>query len=62
MGISSDVDITRDEAMKRVKRKLLYEQEKLIDLAIKGMSNGELTSELNKDGSIYYYNIVKGKK
>jgi hypothetical protein len=60
MSICSDVDITRDEAGKRVKAILLREQEILIDLAIKAMRDFDLTSRLNSD--MYFYNIQKTKK
>lgn len=63
MSICSDIFITMEEARKRVKEKLMYQQEKLIDTAVKNMKSWELTSELN-DGSndLYFYHIEKVKK
>ena len=57
MSICSDVYISLDEARRRVKIKLMFEQERLIDSAIKGMDKWELDSLLNEDSDIYYYNI-----
>lgn len=62
MSICSDVYISQEEARKRVKSLLMYEQGKIVELAIKGMQNWELTSYLNGDDSIYYYNIETVKK
>lgn len=63
MSICSAIFITREEARKRVTEKLMYQQQKLIEAAVKGMKDWELTSELN-DGSedLYFYNISKEKK
>ncbi len=57
MSICSDVFITREEAEKMVKSQLMYEQEMLIDNAIKGMSSLDLSGLLNRDSDLYYYNI-----
>jgi hypothetical protein len=56
MSICSDVLITREEARTRVKNMLMFQQERLIDLAISSMDDWELTHELNSD--MYFYNIV----
>ena len=55
MSICSDVFITKEEAKKLVKEKLMEEQEKLIDLAIKAMDNYDLTSHLHSE--FYFYHI-----
>ena len=57
MGISSDVYISKEEAIKRVKAKLMYDHELLINSAIKGMDTWDLSSILNQDSDLYYYNI-----
>lgn len=57
MSICSDVYITREKAEKMVKSRLMYEQERLIDLAVKSMGNFDLSGYINEEGSIYYYNI-----
>lgn len=57
MSICSDVYITREEAEKRVKAKLLYDYELIILQAISAMDEYELTNHLNNDGDLYYYNI-----
>lgn len=57
MSICSDVFISREKALIMVKKQLMYEQERIVDLAIKNMPNWEITSYINSDGSIYYYNI-----
>ncbi len=60
MSICSDIYITREEARKRVKAVLMNQQEKLIDLAIKSMSDSDLACELHSD--MYYVNIENTKK
>ena len=62
MSICSDVYIDIEEARKKVKAKLMYEQERLIDSAIKGMEDWELSSYINQDSDLYYYNITTKKK
>lgn len=62
MSICSDIFITEEEAREKVKRILMYQQEQLIDAAIKSMKDFELSGYLNQDGSIYYYNIIKTPK
>lgn len=62
MSICSDVFITEEEARERVKRMLMYEQEQLLQLAVNGMQVWDLTSYLNRDSDLYYYNITKTKK
>lgn len=57
MSICSDVYITKAEACKRVKSMLMYEQKTLVDKALEAMSEWDLTSYLNKDSDLYYYNI-----
>lgn len=57
MSIYSDVWITREEAEKKVKQRVMRQQERLIDAAIKGMTSSELSWLLNEDGSIYYYHV-----
>lgn len=57
MSLCSDVYITLEEARKRVRSKLLYEQELLVDKAIQSMDTEDLTSHLNFDTDLYYYNI-----
>lgn len=61
MSICSDIYISLDEARRRVKVELMSEQEKLVDQAIKGMSEWDLSRILNRDSDIYYYNIEKKK-
>ena len=60
MSICSDITITREEARKRVKAILIHQQELFIDLAIKSMTDFDLTHELHSD--MYYYTIEKDKK
>lgn len=62
MSICSDVYISREKAREMVTKHLMYEQEKLVNAAVKNMQDYELTSYLNEDGSIYYYNIENKKK
>lgn len=62
MSISSDISISREDARSIVKNLLLYEQEKLIDQAIKGMQDSDLRNYLNKDSDLYYYTIKTEKK
>jgi hypothetical protein len=57
MSIYSDVFITKQQAKEMVKARLMYHQERIINLAIKSMDNWELANHLNSDGSDYYYNI-----
>ena len=57
MSISSDVYISKEEAIKRVKAKLMFDHELLINSAIKGMTPWDLSSILNQDSDLYYYNI-----
>ncbi len=63
MSICSDVFISREKAREMVKAKLMYQQEKLVEIAVKNMKDWELTSELN-DGSedLYFYNIERKEK
>lgn len=62
MSICSDVCISLEEARRKVKAQLMYEQEQLIDSAIKGMQEFDLTSLLNRDSDLYYYSIEKKLK
>ena len=62
MSICSDVYISREKAREMVTKHLMYEQEKLVNAAVKNMQDYELTEYLNEDGSIYYYNIENKKK
>lgn len=62
MSICSDVYISLDEARQRVKAKLMRDQEELVDQAIKGMSEFDLSCILNRDSDIYYYHIEKKKR
>lgn len=58
MSISSDVYITKKEAIKMVTSQLLHEQKQLIKRAVKGMDDWELTNILNDyNGEDYYYHI-----
>jgi hypothetical protein len=60
MSICSDVDITRQKALERVFKNLMFRQEDLIRKAVNGMSNDELASELHSE--MYYYHVSgKGK-
>ena len=59
MSICSDVFITREEAEKMVEAQLIYEQTELIKNAIKGMDVWALSSVLNRDSDLYYYNIER---
>lgn len=62
MSICSDVFISREKAREMVSKHLMYEQEKLVNAAVKNMQDYELTRYLNGDNSIYYYNIENKKK
>ncbi len=57
MGISSDVYITRKKAEEMVKNILLDQHKILLESALKNMENWDLTSHLNEEGGMYYYNI-----
>ena len=59
MSICSDIYISLDEARKRVKEILLYDQTKLIENAVKGMSEWELSHVLSKDSDLYYYHVIE---
>lgn len=60
MSISSDVGITRKEALERVFKRLMSKQENLIRKAVNHMTNDELASELHSD--TYFYHVEgKGK-
>lgn len=60
MSISSDVDITRQEALEIVFEKLIYKQSELVKKAVNAMTNDELASELHTD--LYFYHVSgKGK-
>lgn len=66
MSICSDVFISLEEARERVRSKLMDQQSSLIEAAVKGMTERELSWSLN-DGSsdLYHYNIdrsIKKKK
>lgn len=66
MSICSDVYISLEEARERVRSKLTDQQIKLVEAAVKGMTETELCWELNDDDDpIYWYNIdrsIKKKK
>lgn len=55
MSISSDVVITRQEALERVFNDLMSEQEMLIRKAVNYMRNHELASKLHSD--LYFYHV-----
>lgn len=55
MSIQSDIYITRKNAKKQVKGKLLREQEYLVDLAVEAMSNSDLGSMLTDEH--YFINV-----
>ena len=57
MSICSDVFVTREEAEKMVEAQLIYEQTELIKNAVKGMDVWALSTVLNRDSDLYYYNI-----
>lgn len=60
MSISSDVDITRQEALEIVFEKLMYKQSELVKKAVNAMTNDELANELHTD--LYFYHVSgKGK-
>ena len=54
MSISSDIDITREKALKRVFNILMSQQEMLVRKAVNAMSNDELASELHTDMAFYH--------
>lgn len=60
MSATSDIYISREEAIKMVKSRLMGDQEFLIDKAIESMNDCDLTGFLN-DGDYYYYNIENGE-
>lgn len=63
MSICSDVFISLEEARERVRSKLMDQQTQLIEAAVKGMTERELSWELNDDDDpIYWYNIQKSIK
>lgn len=62
MSICSDIFISRKEARERVRRILIHEQEKLIEHAVDGMEDFELTSYLNRESEMYFYNIEKPER
>lgn len=62
MSICSDVYITRQEARQKVIQKLMYDQQMLIQLAVKAMDDFELRLHLNQNSDLYYYNIKPDKK
>lgn len=55
MSICSDVEISREKAEKQVADILWHNHKNLINKAVKGMSNAELTSYLHTD--LYFYSI-----
>lgn len=55
MSISSDVTITRQQALERVFKYLMYKQTRLIRRAVNGMTNDELATELHSD--MYFYDV-----
>ena len=60
MSSCSDVYMTKKEATRRVKARLLDNHEQLLEIAVNSMTTSELTSYLNIDGSdFYYYNITE---
>ena len=62
MSICSDVYIEKEKAIEMVKTILMSDQEYLIDCALKGMDNFDLSHYLNKDSDIYFYNIIPDLK
>lgn len=54
MSISSDVTITREQAVKQVKDKLMTEHEALVDLAVNAMSDSLLCTCLHTDTEFYH--------
>jgi len=61
VSVCSDKFITKQEAMEMVKHILMYNQQILVEQAVKGMDKHELIDVLNKECEFIYYNIVKGK-
>lgn len=60
MSISSDVTITRKEAIKLVKHKLMTEHEALVDLAVNAMSDSLLCTCLHTDTEFYHIENGEG--
>ena len=60
MSISSDITITREQAIKRVKNKLMYEHEALVDLAVDAMDDSTLCSYLHTDCEFYHIESNEG--
>lgn len=62
MGCSSDIFITREQAEEIAIKKLKYQQDLLINAAVKGMENFELSHILNDTADcLYYYSIVESQ-
>jgi hypothetical protein len=61
MSISSDVTITRQEALEMVFKKIMSQQESLIRKAVNSMDNYELGSELHTDMRFYDVEGDEGK-
>lgn len=59
MSYCTSVYITREEAEKRVKALLLAQYEDIVEIAVKNMTNSDLTMRISDE--FYDYNI-KGKK
>lgn len=60
MSICSDIYIERKEALERVYKFLMSQQEDLIRKAVNSMDNNELASQLHSE--MYYYHVTgKGK-
>jgi hypothetical protein len=57
MSICSDQYISRKKAREMVLNRLMNKQRELVENAVKGMADHELTSILNEDSDLYFYEI-----
>lgn len=58
MSISADITIKRQEALERVFKRLMSQQEELVRKAVNSMSNDDLAGYLHSE--LYFYH-VEGK-
>lgn len=55
MSISADITIKRQEALERVFKRLMSQQEELVRKAVNSMSNDDLADYL--DSELYFYHV-----